>query len=226
MKAKFNLSPTLIRGTDNEYRKIRAWNNSSLGDLYYRARGMELPPKPERAFHFGSAIHLMLLEPEWWVAEDWGLTGKELQDAEGMAEAVARDMELAGIIKAAQREIICTWRDRATGLRCKSKIDALPDGDMMIDLKTTRHRTRLDFLDSCKQYEYDRQAAFYADGARRKRFLIVGLQKVAPYNIYYFETGEGKEFFETGRKKYRKLLSIAAEQGLRTPRALERLNPK
>ena len=222
LRGKFNKVPAFIAGTDMEYRKIEAWNNSALGDLYLHLRGLPTPPKPMKAFHFGSAIHRLILEPDWWFAQDWNLTATELKHAECIANAATNDEILQGLLKGAKTELICTKKDPETGLKCKIKIDLVPnsDSDLIVDLKTTSQRSRLDFLESCVRYEYDRQAAFYTDTASKKRFLFVAVQKTAPYEIWYYETGVGKSFFEKGRKKVSKLLREAKAAKIITPKEL------
>lgn len=222
LKGKFGKVPAFIAGTDTEYRNIEAWNNSALGDLYLHLRKLPTPPKPIKAFYFGSAVHRLILEPEWWFAQDWKLTKTEFRHAEGIANAAQKDEILQGLLKGARTELICTKKDLETGLKCKIKIDLMPnsDSDLIVDLKTTSQRSRLDFLESCVQYEYDRQAAFYTDTANKKRFLFIAVQKTAPYEIWYYETGVGKSFFEKGRKKVSKLLREAKAAKIITPKEL------
>lgn len=55
------------------------------------------------------------------------------------------------------------------------------------DLKTTKSKTYLEFLNSCKSFGYFRQAVLYTIAARLKDFFFVGVQKEAPYNIYVLD---------------------------------------
>lgn len=221
MQARFLIdTPSFVQGTDAEYFRLKAWNNSGLGNLYYHARGIPQPDSPTRAFHFGSAIHRMILEPQWWIPDDWKLTTAELRAVEGMANAATKDVFLTTTIQQSRREQICTWKDGETKLPCKIKVDALPPSEFMIDLKTTSASTRLEFLEACTKYEYDRQAVMYMDGAKRSRMIFIGIQKRAPYELYYYEVEPGKRFYEMGHKKYRKLLSIAAQHGYKYPQAI------
>lgn len=223
MQARFLTdTPSFVHGTDEQYFRLKAWNNSGLGNLYYHARNIPQPLEPVRAFHFGSAVHRMILEPQKWNVAEWKLAPAELRMLEGMANAAAQDNDLARLLKGAQREQICTWKDGETSLNCKIKVDALPAKDVMVDLKTTSSNTRLEFLEACEKYEYDRQAAMYMTGAKRSTMILIGIQKRPPYALYYYEIDTQKRFYERGIKKYRKLLSIAAERGYRCPQMVFR----
>lgn len=77
---------------------------------------------------------------------------------------------------------------------------------LIVDLKTTGQLTYEAFLQSCFDHDYDRQAAFYLDSIGGKRFVSVGIQKKAPYDLFFFDASNEKNFIETGRKKYKALL--------------------
>lgn len=219
MEIKFQLTnPNFYRISDDDYRKLPAWNNSSLGDLFHVVQGHDLPKKPEKAFNFGAAFHHMTLEPGDWSLSDWKLQPAEKRHLEAMNTKIDQTPGLRAFLANGRRELVCTWRDPETRFPCKGKIDLLTaNGDYCVDLKTTSARDEAEFLESCTKYDYDRQAAFYGDGAQRPRFLFIGFQKTVPYNIYFFETDTEKPFFQQGRKRYKFLMKKAAERGWNTP---------
>ena len=112
----------------------------------------------------------------------------------------------------AQSELIVQWTDPVNGLACKAKLDiSYQDhrGKHVIDLKSTGEGSKAAFLRSCEKYEYERQAAFYLDGAGAKTMTIYGIQKRPPYKV--FRKMYTKKELEEGRRKYRFILSKAQE---------------
>ena len=102
------------------------------------------------------------------------------------------------------------WSEPSTGLPCKSKIDSLFK-KTVIDLKTTSAKTENEFKRNILAFKYNRQGAYYIDSVGAKRFIIVGLQKQAPFNIWKVEIS--KSDIETGRKQYLQLLKHAHKYG-------------
>ncbi len=76
----------------------------------------------------------------------------------------------------------------------------------MVDFKTTSCPTYAHFLATTEQYDYDRQAALYLDALGATRFLIIGVQKKAPHEVWVFDATTASNFIERGRKKYSVLL--------------------
>ena len=62
------------------------------------------------------------------------------------------------------------------------------------------------FLTTIEKYDYDRQAALYLDVLGVTRFLIIGVQKKAPHNVWRVELTATPGLIEQGRKKYNTLL--------------------
>ena len=85
------------------------------------------------------------------------------------------------------------FTDPTTQLACKSRLDLVytspkRQNALIFDFKTTSARTQAQFLQSCYDYDYDRQAAFYLDSLRyadghewattkRFRFVFIGVMK-------------------------------------------------
>lgn len=119
----------------------------------------------------------------------------------------------------AERERVVLFTDPTTQLACKTRIDLLytslkGHNALIFDFKTTSARTQAQFLQSCYDYDYDRQAAFYLDALRfadgnewattkQARFLFIGVMKQQPHRLFAVEATSLPGFVEYGRKKYR-----------------------
>jgi hypothetical protein len=63
---------------------------------------------------------------------------------------------------------------------------------LIVDLKTTSARSYGEFLKSCEDYGYDGSCfAIWMDAGSR-RFVILGVQKQAPYEVFYFEASAAR----------------------------------
>jgi hypothetical protein len=117
-----------------------------------------------------------------------------------------------------QKEQPHLFRDKVTGLLCKCQTDIRLRHGLIVDVKTTRARTYRQFIECCEQYQYDRQAAFYLDGLKARRFVFLGVQKAEPFQVFYFEpTADaiGRAFIQEGRERYQRLLSLLARSEFR-----------
>ncbi|GAA4024876.1 hypothetical protein GCM10022409_06080 [Hymenobacter glaciei] len=83
----------------------------------------------------------------------------------------------------------------------------------LIDFKTTSSPDLGHFLTTIEKYDYDRQAALYLDVLGATRFLIIGVQKKAPHNVWRVELTGTPGLIEQGRKKYARLLKAFWQQG-------------
>lgn len=196
--------------TEHEYRTLtRAYANSDLSEL----AGQKMKASPE-TLAFGTAFHTLILEPEKLIGGD--LTTGQIDLLAAMTDSFFSHTVAAIQIAASQKEVIRTWTDEATGLSCKAKIDAIvmPKQQHLIDLKTTSCATHQRFLDSCYDYEYYRQAAFYLSSDPKAQFFsFIGVQKVAPYNLYKLDFHRSSDFVQRGMKRVGYLLNMAKESG-------------
>lgn len=105
-------------------------------------------------------------------------------------------------------EVSFVWRDRATGILCKGRIDKMNHRDRYIsDLKTCQ---------SCDDFErviadrnYHRQGAFYIDGLYELlgewyQHWIIAVEKDHPFGVKAAPLSDDAVTF--GRKQYRKAL--------------------
>ena len=117
------------------------------------------------------------------------LTTEDANDIRGMAESLAKhpiiygkngnDGALNGMI---ERSLV--WQDKATGLWCKSRPDAIPtDGGDFVDLKTTRSVMWWDLQSAIFEHGYYQQAAFVRTAARE----VLGFDKIT-FTLVFVES--------------------------------------
>ena len=210
---------------------------------YYAIRIARTVPRAESsAMRIGSALHALVLEPiefqRGYVVQSWDARtkeGKAARDAAmasgrvvldsddaravaGMGEALSRHADASRIL--AQRthtEYPMTWRDDASGLRCKGRIDCLATiagRAAIVDIKTTTDASPDAFARSIATYGYHVQAAHYlagmrANGASVDGFVILAVESRAPYGVAVYELDA--EALEVGEERRRALLSTLAE---------------
>lgn len=102
-------------------------------------------------------------------------------------------------------EVSYCWQDPKHNLRCKCRVDYVGEDGTLIDLKTTRDAGAT-FSKSSYTYRYPHQAAWYTKGVTLadpgispKRFVIVAVEKVAPYLVSVYEFD--KEFLALGERE-------------------------
>lgn len=188
-----------------DYRSITRISNSDLTEFRNLIFGYPAL-STVKAFAFGTALHELVLEPRQ-IPDLPSCVDVDL--VYQLASQVRADRYCAWALQFSQKESVQLWRDPATGLLLKSKLDIVYKDYLVIDIKSTGQNDYAGFLRSLKTYNYDRQAAFYLDSLNhttgpRPRFLFVGVQKVKPFNIWIVEPSAS--FVAYGRQKYRALL--------------------
>lgn len=116
----------------------------------------------------------------------------EMDELLRMRDSFQAHSMVQSLLKGATREASVFWKDPGTGLRLKARPDVLSKA-VLLDVKTTRDFKALEA--DAEGYGYFRQAAWYADGVRAvtgwefDRFLIVAVEKKAPYDVRVYEVG-------------------------------------
>lgn len=190
----------------NDYRSLPRIANSDLTELKNHLFGKpDFQSSP--AQEFGTRFHdLLLLET------DVVPTGRGATAQKRMLDVMRADALFCRLMATAQVEMAQLWDDEPTGLPCKARIDMrVPDERLIVDVKTTSARSQNDFISNCYSYDYDRQAAFYLDGCRQAgeradQFIILGIQKQKPHDLYVVEVAADSIFLDYGRRKYQRLL--------------------
>ena len=203
--------PELLRLTYDDYRARPAIANSDLSKLrdFLNGRGPRSVSN-NVALSFGTAFHTALLEPDSYVPGQPGVNDSLVW---WMVEAIRHDPDLRQLLEAGIAEPSCIFNDPETGIRCKLRADlVIPTGFAndgfytVADFKTTMANDWHSFALQCSFFDYDRQAAFYLDALKADRFLLIGVQKIAPYGV--FLVGVTPEMLAEGRAKYRALLAL------------------
>lgn len=219
--------------------------NSMLGRLKKSPQHLQMyfdgEKEETQALTFGSAFHLAILEPEKaeeevvvyegktrrgkeWEAfkeENQGkiiLNTSEAKDIEGMRIAITNNEEVMDIIRQSDKEQIAKWTDEDTGINCKGRADMVGK-NFVADLKTTQNGEVDAFRYSCLKYGYNRQAAFYMDGFRKKSFYFICVEKSAPYRVSLLDASDG--FVTSGRVEYKHLLETYSHYFIENPNEIE-----
>lgn len=188
--------------TEKEYRSLNRFANSDLSEFKRLLIG-DTRPLPTAAFNFGSVVHELLLEPENLTYKRWS---EEVTDAErermmGIYDSVRKHPFITEMIATSEREQVHFFE--VDGMPCKAKID-LKREKLVADIKTTSSRSMAAFRAAIRKFDYNRQAAYYLDAAEGEEFVFIGLQKHAPFEVFYVEVES--ESIEQGRREYHQLL--------------------
>ncbi len=199
----------------DSYRRLTRIANSDLTELKNRLFGKH-SPIASPALEFGTRFHNLLL-----LETDVEPTGRGATAQRRMLDVMRSNPLFCQLLTAGLAEEPHFWFDGPTGLPCKSRIDLrIPDCGLIVDVKTTSARSQAEFVSNCYRYDYDRQAAYYLDGCQQAgesadRFLILGIQKQKPHNLYVEEILKDSIFVDHGRRKYQRLLRSWQEVGFK-----------
>jgi hypothetical protein len=196
-------------------------------------------PEPTPAMLRGTALHTAVLEPELWNAtvavpkhsfDRRSRVGKELaaeferenagrivlspddaDEVRRMADAVRKHpaarflLELPG-----RREASYTWRDPATGVECKTRPDwHSADNRLVVDLKSTKDASRLEFARSISNYDYHVQAAWNQGALGAEQFLTIAVESTRPYAVAVYPASN--DMIAAGQRRIDAALNLLAE---------------
>lgn len=162
----------------------------SKSPAHYK-QAVETPEESTRAFEFGTAFHMYLLEPN--IAQDHyevvpKLDLRRKEDKLKYAEIIDSGKEVLSeddyntimamvdsvnsnkycrVLLSGEKETSYYWDDELTGLRCKCRPDCRTDlksASVIVDIKTTEDASTEGFLRSVIKYGYDLQVAQYKTG--------------------------------------------------------------
>jgi hypothetical protein len=188
-----------------------------------------------QAMQLGKLAHRLILEgkiglPDGWEMKPEGMNfstkeGKAWRDerqgktiiaetdwkcAKAMAESVANKPMAQKLLRGAKPEVSAYAVHPATGLLRRCRVDTLPVGDVLTDVKTTESAQPDDFARDIVKYRYHVQAAYSLDVINAvlgketyKYFSFIVVEKAPPHEVacYYFERGNDDEI-EAGRVAY------------------------
>lgn len=157
---------------------------------------------------------------EGWAAEMKAADGrvvlsKEHADAlQAMVPSIFENREVVRLLDfgAIKKEQAYRWIDPQTGLKLRSKADMIrteKDYAFIVDVKKTRDPRPEKFMKSVADFGYDRQAAFYIDGAREcgfdvKDYFVIAVGDEFPHETVLYRIED--EAVQIGREKNREAL--------------------
>jgi exodeoxyribonuclease VIII len=158
----------------------------------------------------GDALHALLLEPERFDEDFFGMDGEDPPRGDvPMPELLRRTWlssrdcaalrlmqrnvractraPLAQWLDAGEKELSVYWED-ASGLRWKGRPDCFVDG-VILELKTTTDVRPARFAKARRRFGYDMQAALYVEGVtqltgKSPRFIYVMAESVRPHSVW------------------------------------------
>ena len=200
--------------TQAQHRALPHVSNTDLTTLKNELLGLRQRGNPA-AFAFGSHFHTAVLEPRHYARTDE--RGIKWPELETLARQVRRQRYCRDLLYRGQPEQSHTATHTATGVPVKIRPDLLIRSRAgrqltLLDFKTTSAPDLPHFLATLEKYDYDRQAALYLDVLGATRFLIIGVQKKAPHDVWRVELTALPGLIAQGRKKYTTLLRHHARQ--------------
>lgn len=225
-----------------QYHAVDAVSATRLKKLHSTTPGhfkawLEKPQKYSEAMLLGTIAHAYLLEKAWlskqFASYPEGIDGrmkegkalKEKWEAEGKT-VVSRDLFNKACDAAAavhdklplgKTEISLFTVEQGSNLLCKARIDLVPSGPAIWDLKTTEDASAKGFEATAFKFGYHIQAAFYLDlwnalcGSvePKTEFKFLALETEPPYAWQVFKCSDS--FIERGRQDYQAALLKYAE---------------
>lgn len=225
--------------TWDEYKRIPAVNISLLLHMaksaahyrYVQEHGSEDTP----ALGFGRLAHLAILEPDRyeevvavWTGEgdrrtkaykEWAsaqtaeylISEAEHEQCMAMANAVREHRVAGGYLasKEAMTEVTLQWK-HPIGLDLKGRVDWVDVANhVIVDLKTARDASELEFGKAAARHHYATRAAYYSDGYQARfgtlpSFVLIAVEKAPPYAPAVYRVPA--EAIESGRREYERLL--------------------
>ena len=203
--------------TQEAHRALPFVSNTDLTETKNRALGITRLPNPQ-ALLFGGHFHTAVLEPAQYARTPQRVPWQQLED---LAAAVRRQRFCRDLLYRGQAEQTHTATHEATGLTVKVRPDLMITSPktgrvVLVDFKTTSAQDYAHFCGTIEQYDYDRQAALYSDLLSAARFIIIGVQKKSPFEVWQFEVTPAPGLIEQGRKKYERLMKAYVQQQARS----------
>ena len=200
--------------TQAQHRALPHVSNTDLSNLKNELLGLTRQLNPV-ALAYGSHFHTAVLEPRHYART--AERGIKWPDLETLARQVRRQRYCRDLLYRGQPEQSHTATHAATGVPVKIRPDLLIRSRAgrqltLLDFKTTSAPDLPHFLATLEKYDYDRQAALYLDVLGATRFLIIGVQKKAPHDVWRVELTALPGLIAQGRKKYTTLLRHHARQ--------------
>lgn len=204
--------------------------------MYYYKKFIEEKKEEEEETHFtvGSALHEVILEPEYFkgnyivspkfdrrTREGKEAYNKFVEQSEGkkllsqddmtmiieMAKNALENNTLTELIKDSYRELSCYTTDEKTGLLLRLRPDSLSNNKSTItDIKSCLDSSPKKFKKDVYNYGYSISAAYYMDFIGRENYVFCAIEKQGPYQISLYQLSD--EMIAYGRSQYRMALDL------------------
>lgn len=136
------------------------------------------------------------------------ITGEEFVQIKGMLDSVYAHPSAGQLLQKTHNELSFFWHDIESGADCRCRPDALREGHIIIDLKTTHDASPKAFQRSLAQFRYHVQAAFYLEGLSQvtsqnyDTFVLVAVETKPPYAVAVYVLDSAT--IEAGQFQYKK----------------------
>lgn len=226
--------------TEAQYRASEAISKSDLDYIapprtpaHYKAHKDGMLVREETpAMRLGTLTHRAILEPDSMQAafavrpeglsfttkegKAWRdaqkapiITQEEADSIKGMVASVWAHPAAKRLLDGAKTEQ-CLFAEDANGMIRKGRLDALPGGSAIVDIKTTGSADAQEFERSIGKFRYHVQAAYYLDlckliGIEKRQFVFVAVEKQPPYGVAVYSLGQ--DAISLGRMEYQRDLA-------------------
>ncbi len=228
------------------YHSLPYVSSSYLKKLRNNPFSAQQPTEVTAAMNVGSAVHVYVLEGEAAFFDEFSVApscdkrtnagkaqlaefqanniGKTIITIEEFETVLAchkslNEHPLSSLFlmeSAGQPEVSLIWDDKKTGLRCKARLDRLPDNSKKtaFDLKTCRDASRRGFMRSICDLNYDIQAGHYVNGAiacglEIDAWIFIGAQTTGTNQVICAMLEE--EWLAYGREEAQQMIRFEAE---------------
>lgn len=177
---------------------------------HYRAE-LAKERKPSDAMALGTYFHVLVLEPEkanlfivapkidkrttegkrTWAeflsslpADAVLISAEQQEKGKAMREAVMAHSSARRLIEKVRpenREVTITFKRGE--MDCKARVDAIADGGLLLDLKTTQDASLSGFGKSAWNYNYPTQAEWYCYAMQSEQFAFIAVENEEPYDV-------------------------------------------
>ena len=143
------------------------------------------------------------------------LKAADFNKALEIATEIRSNRHVMRLLDGALMELSVQWKDDATGVLCKARLDAYNERiGTVIDIKTTIDASPQGFGRKLYAYGYNRQAAWYLDSLRAnnepaQHFVFIAVEKEPPYSLGLYRLSD--EAIKLSRSENLALLRKYAE---------------
>jgi len=147
------------------------------------------------------------------------LSSNDMQTIQDMMDKALGYKQVRELVESASKREIIYAKD-IMGIKSKCKVDAINPSNFILDYKTSRDpATLFNFQKSVRNYNYDRQAAFYSDITGVQSFWFLVQEKTYPYTVCLAEMSSDTK--EAGQKKYQLGLEMYQQHFIGNPEGID-----